>query len=93
MHHRTASIWIAALSIVAISLSSFDPAAAMSFGKHHGGGGGSNQSSGGPVQSSRSLNSSIDAQAYVTPVPEPSTIVLLGSGVLALGLWRLKKKE
>ncbi|WP_447986129.1 PEP-CTERM sorting domain-containing protein [Nitrospira sp. Nam74] len=29
----------------------------------------------------------------MTPVPEPSTVVLLGSGVVALGLWRWRKKD
>ena len=79
-----------ALLITFVLLSPGQEAAAMSFGKHHSNGGGYNQSAG---PSSTSTLSSIDAPPYITPVPEPSTIVLLGSGVAALGLWRWKAKK
>lgn len=91
MYYRTASIFIISLSVGYMSLSVVDEAAAMGR-RHHGNGGGTNQSTSGYTGSSSQALTSIDAQAFVTPVPEPSTIILLGSGVLALGLWRYKKQ-
>lgn len=85
-----------AMTAVAISLfvmSSVD-ANAMSFGNHHNNSGGSSQNSvggGSSISSSSSAFASIDAPPYMTPVPEPSSIVLLGSGVFALGWWRFKR--
>lgn len=91
MHHRLSSILIASLSILYISLSFVDQGIAMS--RHHGNGGGANPGTGGSTGHSLILStlSSIDAPAFVIPVPEPSTIVLVASGVFAVGLWRLKK--
>ena len=94
MRPHMLSILATALLVTSVSLPQVGPAAAMSFGKHHGNGGGYNPSAGqnaGP--SSRSSLTSIDATPYMTPVPEPSTVVLMGSGVFALGLWRWKKKN
>jgi hypothetical protein len=94
MRPHTLSILATALLICFVSLPQADQAAAMSFGKHHGDGGAYNpltSQSTGPSSTS-SLNS-IDAPPYMTPVPEPSTVVLLGSGVVALSLWRWRKKD
>ncbi len=93
MRQRAAAILMVALSIVMLSWP-VDQAAAMSFGHHHGDGGGASQNTSGYARSSSVSGAltSLDAPPYVMPVPEPTT-VLLGSGVLALGLWRFKKKD
>lgn len=86
MYFRAASVLMATLSILLVSFALVDEGAAMSFGKHRGGGatngGDSGRAAASPGPSSRSLSShdlsSIDAPAIQTPVPEPSTIMLLG---------------
>jgi PEP-CTERM motif len=86
------SILTAALLITLFALP-VERAVAMSLFRHHDGGGsqpGVNETIG---KSSVSNLQSIDAQPYLSPVPEPSTIILLGSGLAALGVWRWKKKS
>ena len=62
---------------------------AFAMSRHHQNNGGGESNPGVNENTGKSSGSewhSIDAQPYITPIPEPSTIVLLGSGVAALGL-------
>ena len=58
----------------------------------HSGTSQSSQSSGQGGDSTSITSRSIDASS-VSVVPEPTTIVLLGSGLAALGLWKLRRKS
>ena len=101
MYQRADSILIVTLLITLFSLP-VEQADAMSLFHHHNGGGAQPGVSGNVQKPSSNSNAerpsvstfqSIDAQPYITPIPEPSTVVLLGSGIAALGLWRWKKKQ
>ncbi|MDQ6733854.1 MAG: PEP-CTERM sorting domain-containing protein [Nitrospirota bacterium] len=93
MREHAASILTAALFITFFALS-VEHAAAMSRHHHNNDGGGSHPGVSENVGKSPGSDwHSIDAQPYITPIPEPSTVVLLGSGVAALGLWRWQKKQ
>ena len=89
MRHYPISILTSALMLAFFSLP-IQHAAAMSR-HHHNDGGGSPPGASENIGKSSNLQS-IDAQPYITPIPEPSTVVLLGSGIMGLGLWRWKKK-
>ena len=81
---------------VGLSLAVLDPADAMSLF----GGGGSHSS--GPRQTLRQNTASSPSNTNdgllsitakpVTVTPEPATVMLFGSGLLSLMLWRLKKR-
>lgn len=93
MRQYAASIVTAALFITCFSLPA-EHATAMSRHHHNNDGGGSHPGASEHVgKSPGSDRNSIDAQPYITPIPEPSTVVLLGSGIAALGLWRWKKNH
>jgi hypothetical protein len=93
MREHAAWILTAVLFIIFFSLP-VEHAFAMSRHRHNNGGGGANPGVSENVgKSSGSEWHSIDAQPYITPIPEPSTVVLLGSGVAALGLWRWRRSN
>jgi len=93
MHARTLFAVILAVPVIFLTAMDVEPARAMSFGNHHNNGGGSAPSNAGNSISSSSTSTitSLDAPPYMTPVPEPSSIVLLGSGIFALGWWRYRR--
>jgi hypothetical protein len=87
------------LMLVSASLATIgtlQSAHAMSFGKHNNSGDTANQNmtqgnGHGNGNGDRAPGTSLDANPYQVPVPEPSTVVLLASGLLGVGVWRWKK--
>jgi len=80
--------------VVFFSLGMSQPGYGMSFGKHDNGGSPTqsiSQGNGLKGNGSMAFGTSLDAQPYLVPVPEPASIVLLASGLLGVGLWRWKQ--
>jgi hypothetical protein len=94
---RRIGFLLTVVSALFVMIGPAQPGYAMSFGKHNNGGGAPGQSlpqgnSGkGNARGDGSDGPSLNAQPYQIPVPEPSTVVLLASGVLGLGVWRWKR--
>lgn len=94
--NRLKGICVTVGSAVLICMGALESGHAMSFGKHQNNGGPVDQGVGHAYGKGNSNgngdHSSYDAYPYQVPVPEPSTVLLLASGVAGLAFWRLKKR-
>jgi len=89
---------VSSMVVGGVLIFAVDQAVSMSLFHHDNHGGGPQQSVTGKANggsqgtSSANGNSTFNASP-VTVTPEPSTIALMASGLIGIGLWRLRKKS